>query len=107
MCQDRNLYSHASVIEGFVPEVKPLTAQTAEAFVQLATALRAHSSGVNLRALDQAEQNLDQRLQSLRDTRATSPFSLDRMLPFWSFSFNLKEIVGSLRELNEKLGNLI
>lgn len=49
---------------------------------------------------------LDQRLQQLRDARVTSPFSLDRMLPFWSFLFNLKEIAASVRLVEQSLGKL-
>jgi hypothetical protein len=106
MCRDSNLYSHAGVVVALVPELKPLTEMTAEAFEHLSQALRTQSTAVHMGDLDKAERDLDQRLQTLRAARATSPFTLDRMLPFWSFLFNLKEIVGSLRALNEKLKKL-
>jgi len=106
MCRDSNLYSHAGVVSTLGPELEPLAEQTAETFTALAEAVQTRSTGIDLGSLDQAEHSLDQRLQSLRDARATSPFSLDRMLPFWSFLFNLKEIVGSLRALNGKLAKL-
>lgn len=106
MCRDSNPYSHAAVVAALVPELESLAEQTGQAFGRMVEAVRTHSADVDLAPLDQAEQNLDQRLQRLRDSRATSPFSLDRMLPFWSFLFNLKEVVASLRELHGKLAAL-
>jgi hypothetical protein len=40
----------------------------------------------------------------LRDTQVASPFPLDRMLPFWSFVFNLKEVLARGKALAVKLG---
>jgi uncharacterized membrane protein YccC len=103
MCRDSSLSSHAGVLSTLVPELEPLTEWTPQALFGLATAVRSQLKEFDLGPLDHAEEDVDRRLQQLRDTRATSPFSLDRMLPFWSFLFNLKEIVSSVRRLNAKL----
>lgn len=107
LCRDSNLYSHATVVATLVPELDPLAKTTGDAFVQLASAVRSQKPGIDLTPVDDAERALDQKLQALRDSRATSPFSLDRMLPFWSFLFSLKEIAASLRILNGKLEALV
>jgi uncharacterized membrane protein YccC len=106
MCRDSGLYSHATVLDALVPELRPLTDETAKSFVGLAAAIRSGTGEFDERALDEAEQALDQRLQKLREARITSPFSLDRMLPFWSFLFNLKEIVASLRAVRTNVQKL-
>lgn len=106
MCRDSDVYAHATVMEALVPELKALTDETAEALVELAASVRDGKMALDVSALDHAEQQLDRRLQQLRDARATSPFSLDRMLPFWSFLFNLKEVASSLRQVRESLGKL-
>ena len=106
MCRDTDLYSHAAVVEKLVPELKALTDETARTLAGLAAAVRDGKTDFDVSGLDQSELELNRRLQQLRDTRATSPFSLDRMLPFWSFLFNLKEIAGSLRLVKESLGKL-
>jgi uncharacterized membrane protein YccC len=106
MCHDTDLYSHAAVVRTLVPELKVLTDETARALAGLAASVRDGRSEFDVSGLNEAEQTLDRRLQQLRDARVTSPFSLDRMLPFWSFLFNLKEIAGSLRLVKESLGKL-
>jgi hypothetical protein len=94
------------VVEALVPELKALTDETARALNGLAAAVRDGKMQFDVSGLDHAEQDLDRRLQQLRDARVTSPFSLDRMLPFWSFLFNLKEIAPSLRQVKESLGKI-
>jgi len=89
-----------------VAELEPLAEQTAHALLGLASAVRTGSHEFDLALLDSAQENVDRRLQHLRDTHATSPFGLDRMLPFWSFLFNLKEVVAGVESLNPKLGRL-
>ena len=103
MCRDTDLYSHAMVVRTLVPELKTLTDETARTLTGLAASERDGKVEFDASGLDRAEHTLDQQLQQLRDARATSPFSLDRMLPFWSFLFNLKEIVASLRRVRESL----
>jgi hypothetical protein len=103
MCRDSDLYSHAGVVATLVPELRPVAEETARSFAGLAESVRSGGSKFDFGPLDKAEEDLDRRLQELRDTRMTSPFSLDRMLPFWSFLFNLKEIAGGVRALNRSL----
>jgi len=106
MCRDSSSSSHAGVLSTLVPELEPLAEGTAQALLGLAAAVRTQSKGFDLGPLDNAVETVDRRLQHLRDTQATSPVSLDRMLPFWSFLFNLKEVVAGVRSLNAKLARL-
>ena len=106
MCRDSDLYAHQTVVETLIPELKAFTDETAHAFSGLAAAVRNDNLQLDLAVLQQTERVLDSRLQHLRDARVTSPFSLDRMLPFWSFLFNLKEIVATLRAVKERLGKV-
>jgi uncharacterized membrane protein YccC len=106
LCRDTNLYSHATVVEALVPELKDLTQETVHLFEAMAAAVRDRETSFDTEKIDLAEHALDGRLQQLREARATSPFSLDKMLPFWSFLFNLKEMAGSLRVLQQHLRKL-
>jgi uncharacterized membrane protein YccC len=106
LCRDTNLYSHATVVEAMVPELKELTQETVHLFEAMAAGVRDGETSFDTEKIDLAEHALDGRLQQLRDARATSPFSLDKMLPFWSFLFNLKEMAGSLRVVQQHLRKL-
>jgi uncharacterized membrane protein YccC len=106
LCRDTDLYSHATVVEALVPELKGLTQETAHLFEAMAGGVRDGEPSFDTEKIDLAEHALDGRLQQLREARATSPFSLDKMLPFWSFLFNLKEMAGSLRVLQKHLRKL-
>jgi len=103
MCRDSDVYSHAPAVDTLVPELQPLADETARTLSGLAAAARSGSAHFDIEPLNQAERALDRRLHKLREDRLTSPFSLDRMLPFWSYLFNLKEIVASFRALREHL----
>ena len=39
----------------------------------------------------------------LREQRVTSPFALDRMLPFWALVFNLREVAQGLKQMESVL----
>lgn len=106
MCREGALSSHANVLSTLVPELQQLVDQTTRALSGIAHAVRAGSDWFQLTELVHAEEAVDRRLQHLREARATSPFSLDRMLPFWAFLFNLKEVVTSLKSLNAMLGRI-
>jgi uncharacterized membrane protein YccC len=106
LCRDADLYSHATVVEALVPELKELRQETVHLFDAMAAGVRDGETSFDTEKIDLAEHALDGRLQNLRDARATSPFSLDKMLPFWSFLFNLKEMSGSLRVLQQNLRKL-
>ena len=54
---------------------------------------------MNSAELDAAIRDLDADLAKLRAQRATAPFALDRMLPFWALVFNLREIAQELKQL--------
>jgi hypothetical protein len=56
--------------------------------------------------LEAAVRALDADLAKLRQQRATAPFALDRMLPFWALVFNLREIAQDLKELESTLPQL-
>jgi hypothetical protein len=53
--------------------------------------------------LERAVRDLDADLARLRELRTTAPFALDRMLSFWSFVFNLREVAQDLNQLHSKL----
>jgi hypothetical protein len=56
--------------------------------------------------MEGAIRDLDSDLSKLREERATSPFALDRMLPFWALVFNLRELAQELKELESTLPKL-
>lgn len=56
--------------------------------------------------LDAAISELDADLSKLREQRATTPFALDRMLPFWALVFNLREVAQDLKQLASTLPQL-
>ncbi|MGD1023476.1 MAG: FUSC family protein [Candidatus Sulfotelmatobacter sp.] len=83
------------------------TIGTVQGFSDLADALRARSKEVQSgESLEQAVRDLDSDLAHLRKERTTAPFSLDRMLPFCSFVFNLREAAQDLRQLSASVGEL-
>ena len=45
-------------------------------------------------------------LAKLRQQRATAPFALDRMLPFWALVFNLRDVARDLNQLASTLPQL-
>jgi len=106
LCHDTDLYSRATVVEALVPELKALTEEMSNLFTSMAAKVRIGDTQFNTVQLEKTERDLDRRLQELRDARATSPFNLDKMLPFWSFLFNLKEMARSLRDLQQHLKEL-
>lgn len=106
LCHDTDLYSRATVVEALVPELKALTEEMSNLFTSMATKVRNGNTEFSTEQLDKTERDLDRRLQQLRDARATSPFNLDKMLPFWSFLFNLKEMARGLRDLQQHLKKL-
>ena len=73
----------------------------------LAEAIRHRDTAVSSTELEAALQALDADLAKLREQRATAPFALDRMLPFWALVFNLREVAQDLRELESTLPELI
>ena len=103
MAEDRSLYAHARAPIDLVPSVQVLSQATAELFSVLAEAVRGGGCAVSSTQLEVAVAAMEADLAKLREQRATSPFSLDRMLPFWALVFNLKEVALDLKELASTL----
>ena len=99
MAEDNALYVHAQLEPGLVPSLPALVEKTAQTFAALAEAVRSSDQIVNGAELDAAIGDLDADLAKLRQERVTSPFALDRMLPFWALVFNLREVAQDLKQL--------
>ncbi len=96
MAEDRSLYVHARVEPGLVPSLANVVEKTSQNFAALSEAIRKRSSPSNSEELEAAIRELDADLAKLREQRATAPFALDRMLPFWALVFNLREVAQDL-----------
>jgi uncharacterized membrane protein YccC len=100
MAEDRTLYVQANVQPRFLPSLTTLVNCTERAFQEISQAARSSDTKVRvLPELKQSARNLQADLAKLREQHVTSPFTLDRMLPFWSFVFNLREIAQDLQGL--------
>lgn len=106
MAEDSDLYLHAQVQPQLVPSLPPLTEQTLGAFAALAAAVRAQGNPADCGDLGTAVHELEVDVARLRQRAATAPFALDRMLPFWSFVFNLKEMAQDLKRLESTAARL-
>lgn len=106
MAEDRSLYVHAQPSPGLLPSMAPLAEKTAAQFEVLALAVRNPKTNLNSAELDATVRDLDVDVAKLREQRATSPFGLDRMLPFWALVFNLREVAQDLKELGTVLPQL-
>jgi len=107
MAEDRTLYIHAQPSPGLLPSMAPLAEKTARHFAALAQAVRNPQTELNNSAdLEAAVRAFDLDLAKLREQRVTSPFALDRMLPFWALVFNLREVAQDLKELELALPEL-
>ena len=106
MAEDRSLYIHAQASPGLVPSIAALAKKTAQHFAALAQAVRHPGTQLDSADLGAAVRALDADLTKLRQERVTSPFALDRMLPFWALVFNLREVAQDLKELESALPQL-
>ena len=106
MAEDSALYVHAQLEPGLVPSLPALVEKTVQTFAALAEAVRNPGQIVNGAELDAAIGGLDADLAKLREQRATTPFALDRMLPFWALVFNLREVAQNLKQLESTLPEL-
>jgi len=106
MAEDRSLYVHAQASPGMVPSLAAVAQKTAEQFPMVAQAVRQPRTNVSSADLDRTLRALDQDLARLREQRATAPFALDRMLPFWALVFNLKAVAEDLKELDAALAGV-
>lgn len=107
MAEDSSLYAHAKVHPELLPSLPKLMACAVQGFSDLADALRRRSKEMlSGESLERAVRDLDSDLAGLRQQCVTAPLSLDRMLPFWSFVFNLREVAQDLRQLARNVGEL-
>lgn len=107
MAEDSSLYVHAKVQPELLPSLAALVARTARGFSELAEAVQTRRKQLqSAEDIERAVNDLDADLARLRVQRATAPFALDRMLPFWSFVFNLRELAQDLRQLRLALAEL-
>jgi uncharacterized membrane protein YccC len=107
MAEGSSLYAHAQLQPQLLPSLPALAECTARAFSDLADAVRTRSKTVpSALELERAVRDLESDLARLREQRVTAPFTLDRMLPFWSFVFNLREVVRDLKQLEATLAQL-
>jgi uncharacterized membrane protein YccC len=106
MAEDRSLYVHARVEPGLLPSLPGVVEQTANLFSSIAQAVRTRTAPSNLPKIDTALHDLECDLSRLRAERATAPFALDRMLPFWALVFNLREVAQDLKQLESALPHL-
>jgi hypothetical protein len=103
MAEDSSLYVHAQLEPGLLPSLPALVEKTAQTFSVLAGAVRNSGQTVNSAELEAAVLDLDADLAKLREQRTTSPFALDRMLPFWALVFNLREVALGLKQMESVL----
>jgi hypothetical protein len=107
MAEDRSLYVHAQVQPELLPSLPGLVTCTVQAFSDLGDGIRNQRTTLpSAGNLERMVGDLDADLARLREQRATAPFVLDRMLPFWSFAFNLREVAQDLRQLASNLATL-
>jgi hypothetical protein len=106
MAEDSSLYVNAQLQPGLVPSLPALVERTAQTFVVLAQAVRKPAEPSTPTELDSTIRALDADLAELREQRATTPFALDRMLPFWALVFNLREVGQDLKQLESMLPQL-
>jgi uncharacterized membrane protein YccC len=110
MAEDSSLFVHAQVEPGLVPSLPALVETTAQSFAALAEAVRKRQGErpgkVSSSGIEAAILALDADLAKLRAQRATAPFALDRMLPFWALVFNLREVAQGLKAMESTLPQL-
>jgi uncharacterized membrane protein YccC len=107
MAEDCSLYVQAKVQPRFLPSLPAVVECTLRAFQEISQAIRSPNTTVRiLPELEQTVSVLESDLARLREQRITSPLTLDRMLPFWSFVFNLRELAQDLQSLAASVGKL-
>jgi uncharacterized membrane protein YccC len=103
MAEDSNLYAQVQLQPDLVPSLSSLVEKTTRSLSIVAEAVRTGNKKWDPQELDAAVRDMDADLTKLREQRTTSPFALDRMLPFWSFVFNLREVAQDVRQLESLL----
>jgi hypothetical protein len=103
MAEDSSLYAQVQLQPERMPSLPVLAEKTASSFSIVAEAVRTGNRKLDPQELDEAVRALEADLAKLREQRTTAPFALDRMLPFWSFVFNLREVAQDVRQLESLL----
>lgn len=113
---DTATYAASAVAANLVPSLPALCQQISQGLAALGSKLLGNAGLQKTApektkapapdALQSAMDQVDRELKALREARATSPFALDHMLPFWSFVFNLKETAAGVENLRQKLPQL-
>jgi len=93
-------------LTSMLPSMPKLVEKTEEHFASLVQAVRNPKKSMSSDHLESAVRALDADLTRLREPRVTSPFALDRMLPFWALVFNLQEVSQDLRESESALAQI-
>jgi len=106
MAEDSTLYVRVQLQPDLMPSLPTLVERTTQVFAFLGEAVRKPGAALSSAALDAAIAGLDADLAKLREQRATAPFALDRMLPFWALVFNLREVAQDLKQLASTLPHL-
>ena len=103
MAEDSSLYAQVQLQPELMPSLPSLAEKTTRSFSIVAEAVRTGNKKLDPQELDAAVRALETDLAKLREQRTTAPFALDRMLPFWSFVFNLREVAQDVRQLESLL----
>jgi uncharacterized membrane protein YccC len=103
MAEDSNLYAQVQLQPELMPSLPSLVEKTTRSFSIVAEAVRTGNKKSDPQELDAAVRALEADLAKLREQRTTAPLALDRMLPFWSFVFNLREVAQDVRQLESIL----
>jgi len=106
MAEDRSLYMHAGVESDLLPSLPRIVKVSEKSFGLLAESIRRRKIESNTAELSGAIADLDADLTQLRAQRATVPFALDRMLPFWALVFNIREMAQDLQRVEGMLAEL-
>jgi uncharacterized membrane protein YccC len=107
MRRDTAPYAESEIRGGLVPLLLELCRSITEGLATLASEICGTGAGISLARLDRSIAQVETDLTKLRETRMTAPLALDQMLPFWSLIFNLKELAAGVRNLAEKLPQLL
>jgi uncharacterized membrane protein YccC len=106
MSRDVPLYADASPRPALVPSLVQLAEKTARNLRELASRLRTNTKHGILEDLDEVAATLDEDIRRLRRDQFTASSSLEQMLPFWAFIFNLREVAESVKVLDQRLPQL-
>jgi len=106
MSHDSATYAGSGIPTNLVPSLLVLCERISDGLLALGACAAGKAGAADLRPVTEAVAKVDQELTALREARVTAPFTLDRMLPFWSFVFNVKETAVELENLRQKLPRL-